>query len=378
MSRYCPTIRSIRGLASFLLVGVLFVGFGSDLAEAQVKLESICTLHGEKETRVTGMGIVVGLNGTGDGGDAGPTVRALAAAMKTLHAPVVDSAELANADNVAIVLIDATIPKEGLQKGQRLDCYVSSYLGAKSLRGGRLLVAALQSADTRSELLIGTASGSVIIEDALIPTKGRIPNGVIIESDLYQSETYISRLIRTVNNQPSIQLLLKPSHAGYISTTSVAQKINEDFGFESYDQQIAQALSPGVIRVAIPKTWQDAPVEFIAGVLSVKVNSPHTQSKVIVNTKTGVVIVSGDVEISPVLINHPNLQVAIGDPGALGGGVLTSQFVPLNDQQTGQVTGRLDELVQALNQLGVPRDAMIEVLRELAHSGKLHAIYEER
>lgn len=346
----------------------------AEQAYAQVRLESICTVHGHKEMRLTGMGLVVGLNGTGDGGDAGPTIRALAAAMRAMHAPVLDPRELRDADNVAIVLIDATIPKTGLHKGQRLDCYVSSYLGAKSLRGGRLLVTPLQSADMRTQALVGTCSGSLVIEDPTTPTKARIPDGVILETDLFKRSEYLNQIVDTSTGEPKIRLLLNESHSSFITARMITELVNQAFEFESFDQQHATPVSPSIIDVTIPKTWQSTPVEFIAEVMDLKINSPHSLSRVQVNSKTGVVIVSGDVELSPVLINHPNLQINIGPNPVIFDG---AQFRSLSDEQSVRTTSRLDQLVKALNELGVPRDAMIEVLRELSRSGKLHAIYEE-
>ncbi len=362
MRRLCFLLAAFWGLA------------GTAETFAQVRLESICTVHGHKEIRLTGMGLVVGLNGTGDGGNAGPTIRALAAAMRAMHTPVLDPKELRDANNVAIVLIDATIPKTGLHDGQRLDCYVSSYLGAKSLKGGRLLISPLQSADLRDDLLVGTCSGSLVIEDASVPTRARIPDGVLLETDLFRSAEYLRRIVDTSSGEPKIRLLLNESHSSFITATSIAERINEAFDFESFGQQHARPVSPSLIEVQIPKTYRTTPVEFIAEVMGTRINTPHSLSRVQVNAKTGVVIVSGDVELSPVLINHPNLQISIGANNVEYEG---ARFNVLSDEQSTLTTSRLDQLVKALNELGVPREAMIEVLRELARSGKLHAIYEE-
>lgn len=356
-----------------LLLACCWLGMPS-VVSAQVRLESICTVHGHKEIRLTGMGLVVGLNGTGDGGDAGPTIRALAAAMRAMHAPVLDPRELKDANNVAIVLIEATIPKTGLHQGQRLDCYVSSYLGAKSLKGGRLLISPLQSGDLRNDLLVGTCSGALVVEDASVPTMARIPGGAVLEADLFRSSEYLSRIVNVSTGEPRIRLLLNESHSSFITARMITEQINEAFEFESFDQQHASPISPSIIDVKIPKTWQNTPVEFIAEVMDLKVNSPHSLSRVQVNSKTGVVIISGDVEVSPVLINHPNLQISVGANNVNYDG---ARFNALSDEQSTRTTSRLDQLVQALNELGVPREAMIEVLRELARSGKLHAIYEE-
>ncbi|MCA8987825.1 MAG: flagellar basal body P-ring protein FlgI [Planctomycetaceae bacterium] len=360
-------------LTFFLTCAAVFL-VASSVCQAQIRLESICSVHGQKEIRLTGMGLVVGLNGTGDGGDAGPTIRALATAMKNMNVPVLDAAELKKAENVAIVMIDATIPKTGLHLGQKLDCYVSSYLGAESLQGGRLLIAPLQMAGANQEMLIGTASGHLIVEDLAAPTKARLPGGVVLETDLFRNQEFMNQIVDMSSGEPTIHLLLNESHSSYISARIITEVINEAFEFESFDQQHARAASPSMIDVRIPKTWQSTPVDFVAEVLDLKVTSPHSISRVQVNAKTGVVILSGDVELSPVLINHPNLQINIG---AANNPIDGAQFRSLSDGNSTRANTRLDQLVQALNQLGVPRDAMIEVLRELSRSGKLHAVYEE-
>ncbi|MCH7989867.1 MAG: flagellar basal body P-ring protein FlgI [Planctomycetes bacterium] len=115
-------------------------------ARARVRLENICSIYGQKEVKLTGLGLVVGLNGTGDGGKNKPAMDALAKVLMHMNLPT-DSADLRDAKNVAVVLIEATIPKTGLRRGQKIDCYVSSIMGAKSLRSGRLLIAPLQTAE---------------------------------------------------------------------------------------------------------------------------------------------------------------------------------------------------------------------------------------
>ncbi len=366
-------LKSIMKYSLLILTICLFLS-GTEQVRAQIRLENICSIYGHEEVRLIGMGIVVGLDGTGDGGKSGPTIRALAAAMKAMHTPVLDAKELGNAKNVAIVTVHATIPKTGLHKGQRLDCYISSYLSAKSLRGGRLLITPLQSDDLNNETVIGTAEGAIVIEDSTQLTNGRIPKGVIIKDSYFRNEDYLKRIIDDSGREPKIRLLLDGPHSSFISARAITERINEAFEFESFGQQHARAVSPSIIDVRIPKTWQETPIDFIAEVLDLKINSPHSMSKVQVNSKTGVVIVSGDVELSPVLINHPNLQISIGTGNTVING---ATFKPLSDGQSTRTTSRLDQLVKALNELGVPRDAMIEVLRELARSGKLHAIYEE-
>ena len=363
-------------VASLFIVSLALLLISNSTVFARVKLENICQIYGQKEVRLTGMGLVVGLNGTGDGGKAIPTIRALGAVMQAMGAPVLDLRELNNADNVAIVLIEATIPQGGLRVGQKLDCYVSSYLGAESLRGGRLLISAIQTANIADDRLVGTAAGALVLEDPTALTGARIPNGVIIETDLTQDDEFIKNIVRVDKGMSYFTLLLDEAHASFLSSTAVADAINDNLSFqlENRLQQIAKARTPGVIDIMIPPQYFDEPVEFISEVLRVWIDTPHTQAKVIVNNRTKTVIVTAEVEISPTLIAHPNLDIAIGGMG----GVAPSSFEVLDDPMANQQTARLDQLIRALKQLRVPPEGIIEVLRELSKTGKLHAVYEER
>ena len=132
--------------------------------------------------KLTGLGLVVGLDGTGDGGKNLPAMRALQAVLQRMNAPAALE-ELKNANNVAVVLIEATVPRTGLRRGQRLDCYVSSLMGAKSLRGGRLLVCPLTTAQITDTQTPAIASGPVYIENADVLTSGKIPSGAVLKSN---------------------------------------------------------------------------------------------------------------------------------------------------------------------------------------------------
>lgn len=342
----------------------------SEPAVARVRLENICTISGQKEIHLTGIGLVVGLNGTGDGGDNLPAMRALASALKLMNSPVGGFEELRDADNVAMVLIDARIPKTGMRRGQKIDCYVSSVGAAESLRGGRLLIAPLQTAEIADDTVVGLASGAVVIEDPASPTTGLIPGGVVLEEDV------ISQFIDYARGHV-ITLLLDEAHSSFHAASEVARVINAEFVTEANGRLLARAMAPGVVEVMIPPSYYDAPVEFVALMLEVGIDNPHTQARVVVNTKTGVVVVTGEVEISPVIISHKNLTIEIGAPPGFPLAPVPGRFVPVANQQTRQPPQQLQDLVEALNRLRVPTSDIIDIIRELRRSGKLHAAYDE-
>lgn len=333
-------------------------------AHARTRLENICTVAGQEEQKIVGLGLVVGLKGTGDSKNL-PTIRAVAAALRLMYNPVTGPDELKDLNNVALVMIEATVPSHGIRRGQKLDCYVSAVGGAKSLRGGRLVSTPLSSQLIDDERVMGLASGAVAIEDAQTPTAGKITGGVSVTQDVVNL---------FIENQ-GFKLLLDSSHSSFQAASEVARAVNTDVSFEASGRQLARAIGPGVVEVLIPEQYRSNPVQFVAQVLDVGVENPHTQARVVVNAKTEVVIVTGEVEISPVVISQKNLTVTIGGgepvPGDPTPGV---GFVPVMDQSGRQSPQKLQQLVEALNELKVPTRDIIEIIKELHRTGKLHAV----
>jgi len=357
-----------NGRFPFVLALAAILAVGPRPVQGRTRLENICTIYGQKEIKLVGIGLVVGLSGTGDGGDNLPAIRSLAAALRLLNTPVLKEAELKkNADNVALVLISGTVPKTGLRRGQKIDCIVSSPFGAKSLRGGRLLVTPVETADIDDDTAVGLASGPIYIEDPSTPTTGKIPGGIVLEED------FVTPFISYDDGEPKITLLLDAEHSSFYASSEVATAINREFSFEAGNRELARPISPGVVEVIIPKQYRDSPVDFVAQVLDVGIENPHTQARVVVNSRSQVVIVTGEVEISPVVISHKNLTIEVGPQAAATPG----GFVVLNQDDGRQPSQQLKQLVNALNQLRVPTSDIISIIRELHRSGKLHAVYDE-
>src|SRR5262245_65865913 len=139
--------RSHSRLRAWLLAcaAALVLVAGGVPAGARAGLENICTIAGQQEQKLIGLGLVVGLKGTGDGGKYAPMINALGSALAQLNNPASGPADLKDASNVALVLVEATVPANGIRRGQRIDCYVNSIGAAKNLRGGRLMIAPLGS-----------------------------------------------------------------------------------------------------------------------------------------------------------------------------------------------------------------------------------------
>ena len=335
-------------------------------ATAGVRLEHVCTLEGQKEVRLTGLGLVVGLDGTGDGGKNLPAMRALSAALRLHDAPVLDPLELRDAGNVAVVLIEATVPATGARRGQRLDCFVSSPMGAASLAGGRLLAAPLRLADAGADVAVGVAAGPVVIQEPLVPTVGALPGGLILEED------FAVPFVGADAAGPFVTLHLDAPHAGFGTATEVARVVNREFAFEA-GVNVARATGPTAVAVRIPPAYHADPVRFAALLLAVPLDRPESRPRVVVNARTGTIVVTGEVELSPVAISHKTLTVDVGLPDPDGGG---GAFRPLGEPDPAP-RPQLESLLKALNQLRVPTADVIHILRELHASGKLHAEFVE-
>jgi flagellar P-ring protein precursor FlgI len=165
-----------------------------------------------------------------------------------------------------------------------------------------------------------------------------------------------------------ITLLLDPGHATFGAASEVARQVNEEFRFEVGSSRIANAISASVVEVALPKQYIDDPVNFTALLLDVGIDNPQSESRVVVNSRSKTVIIDGEVEIRPVVISHKGLRVEVGaEPGP---------FVSLNTlgQEKPQ---QLEDLIHGLEELRVPIEDIISIIRELNRSGALHAVYVE-
>jgi flagellar P-ring protein precursor FlgI len=354
----------LRGVLLGLALTAMLLSLPAPAAYGRTQLRNICTVYGQKETPVIGIGLVVGLTRTGDGGKNAAAMRALASTLRYLNNPVETTKELSDAANVALVAISATIPKEGASRGQRLECYVNSTLGAKSLRGGRLLVSPMRMPNVSDAVVVGLASGNVTIDDPDSPTSGRIAAGLVLERDFRSA--FVDRL-----HGNKVTLILEPAHATFGVASQVADQINKELTVV-FRSNLATAVGPDRIEVVVPELYRDSPVAFLAWILEVDVVNPQTEARVAVNTKSKTVVIHGDVQLSPVIISHKNLKVEIagttGEP---------APFAPLTSQ--GQDNPQqLEDLLRGLQTLKVSNDDIIAIFRELHRSGNLHGVYEER
>jgi flagellar P-ring protein precursor FlgI len=362
-TRRCPLICFCLALCG--------VWVSAEPAAARILLKNICRVKGQEENTLQGLGLVVGLKGSGDGGDFLPTIRGLATALELMGNNPFDKQNnvgIKDAKNVALVMVTATIPAAGARQGDTLDCTVSSIGAAKSLAGGTLFLTPMQGpqapqpqktkgapqaprgADNR---VFGFAQGPLHV-DGLPPTVARVHRGCRLEEDFFN----------VFSKDGKITLVLDKDHADFQVAQDIAELVNSQLNFQSQEGYLAKALNAVNIEVTIPQQYRDDPVLFISQVLSLPTLEPHAEARVVINEKNGSVVIGGDVEIGSVVVTHKGIVVETGD------NTNASRFVPLDVEKTS--TAKLKALVESLNAVKVPTEDIIDIIKGLERDGKLH------
>ena len=347
-----------KTIGTFLLFSVL----GWAAPALGVKVADITRIDGQRSNVLTGLGLVYGLKGTGDGGDFMPAIKPLVSMLRNFKDPAT-VAELSKVQNVAVVSLIAHIPKNGVRQGDKLDVYVMSLGDAASLRGGRLFICPMQGPIPDGGVF-AMSEGPVTIEDPSTPTVGVVKLGCVMEVDLQQK--YIEN--------GKFKLILEDPAASWMTASLIARTIN---GAESDNgETIAYAVDPKEVVVNIPPPERERPDSFISRVQQLSVPMIAAEARVQVNDKTGTLIVTGDVEISPVVISHKGLTITTITPPPVPTArnpVVNSRDTVALDTVSQGANAKLQDLVNALEELKVPVEDRITIVKELYKTGKLHA-----
>src|SRR5881394_91107 len=216
-----------------------------------VRIADITRLNGQRTNVLTGLGLIVGLRGTGDGGDFAPAIRPLAAMLGKFNDKS-DVRELGNVSNVALVSVTAVLPPRTVRNGDKLDVYVSSLGAATSLKGGRLLIMPLQG-PTPDSGIFAMAQVATVLEDATVPTHALIPGGAVMEADLPAQVIQKGRLT----------LILNEPAASWTTASTIAKIINDS---EGTGETMAIAVDSKNVVVTLPANERDNPAGFISRV----------------------------------------------------------------------------------------------------------------
>jgi len=349
-----------RRSAKRLILALLVLGWCAAPAPAfgETLLKNICRVKGQEENTLQGLGLVVGLKGSGDGANFVPTIRSLSKIMTVMGESLGKTGltELKDAKNVALVTVTATIPAAGARRGDRLDCVVSSIGAAKSLSGGKLFLTALVGPDRNNPRIYAFAEGLVSLDDASLPTSGRVFKGCRLEEDFFNPFT----------KDGKITLVLDRNHADFQVAQDVAEVINSQLSMQSSGSPLARALNQVNVEVVVPAQYKNDPVLFVSQVLSLPMADPQVDARVVINERSGRIVIGDNVEIGAVVVTHKNVVIETGNAAAAGRG-----FVPVDPGNASKA--KLKALVEALNAVHVPTVDIIDIIKGLDRNGRLHA-----
>ena len=357
-------------------ISLLFFCLSINLFSYAERLKDIASVAGVRENPIIGYGLVVGLDGTGDQTTQTPfTAQAFRTMLKQLGVAIPDD-ESFQLKNVAAVTVHATMPAFA-KPGQEIDVTVSSIGNAKSLRGGSLLITSLKGIDgqvyalAQGELIVGGfgaegADGSRVTVN--IQSAGRIPNGAIVERSVAN------------NFSNSSHLTFNLRRSDFTTARRVAESINDMLG-----PNVAKASDSTSIHVTAPRDINQR-VAFMSLLENVEVDPGRAPARIVINSRTGTIVVGEHVTVRPGAVTHGSLTVTITEsnsvsqPNAFGEG--ETVVVPESDIEVSQEDSRmfafqggttLDEIVRAVNQVGAAPGDLMAILEALKQAGALQA-----
>ncbi len=371
------TYKTRTTLRHLVLVTLVMAAFLAEQAMAE-RVKDLASVAGVRNNQLTGYGLVVGLNGTGDQTTQTPfTVQSIVNMLTQFGVTIPPGVSL-QLKNVAAVTVHTDLPPFA-KPGQTIDVTVSSIGNAKSLRGGALLMAPMRGADgnvyaiAQGNLVVGGfgASGNDGSKITVnIPSAGRIPNGAIVEravpSDFLTSEAIVLNL-----------------HVPDFTTSKrLAEQINQTMGSGT-----AESLDAVSVRVRAPSSASQR-TAFVAALQSLDVTPGEVQARVIVNSRTGTVVIGDNVRVTPAAVSHGSLVVTISEspyvsqpsaPFSNAGETvaLADSDVSIQQEEASMFLFKpgtsLDEIVRAVNRVGAAPGDLVAILEALKQAGALRA-----
>jgi flagellar P-ring protein precursor FlgI len=364
----------LRRLSLASLACLAVVAFAQPARAERIK--DLATVAGVRGNQLVGYGLVVGLDGTGDQTSQTPfTIQTIKNMLKQLGVLVPDNVN-PQLRNVAAVTVQATLPPFS-KPGQTIDITVSSIGNAQSLRGGSLLMTPLRGGDGE---IYALAQGSLIVggfgvkgDDGSrvsvnVPSTGRVPNGATVEKLVPSTLGTLDAFVLNLNTPD------------FTTAAHLAASINQELG-----AGVAETIDPVSIRVRAP-TAEAERVAYISHIENLDVEAAQPPARVIVNSRTGTVVIGANVKVSPAAVAHGSLVVKITEttlvsqPNEFGQGrtAVTQQSDISVDQGDGRMFvfepgTTLNEIVEAVNRVGAAPGDLVAILEALREAGALHA-----
>lgn len=341
-------------------------------SSAITRIKDLAKVQGVRSNQLVGYGLVVGLDGTGDSNKTLQTMQSLSSMLSTFGVTV--SAAQMQAKNVAAVMVTAQLPPF-VKSGDTIDITVSSMGDAKNLQGGMLLQTPLKAANGQvyavgqGPVVTGgfSAGGGGSSQSKNFPTVGSMPNGAIVERDV-ATQLVTNGIITLSLSQPD-----------FVTANRISAAIDHRFGIKSV------ARDPGTVAITLPSQYDNDVVGFIAILEGLSVE-PDNVAKIIINERTGTIVMGAHVSIDEVAVAQGALSIRINNtqdvsqPSALSGGsTLTTSNKTVDAKEDKAhimvlpATVNVGDVVNALNAIGAtPRD-IISILQAMKAAGALHA-----
>jgi flagellar P-ring protein FlgI len=369
------TRASARAVACIVAAVLAFASFTP--ANAASRIKDLANVEGVRDNQLIGYGLVVGLQGTGDTINNSPfTKQSITAMLERLGVNI--RGQNLSLKNVAAVMVTANLPAFSTQ-GTRIDVTVSALGDAKSLQGGTLLVTPLLGADgnvyavAQGSLAIGgfQVQGEAASITRGVPTVGRIANGAIIEREIEFA----------LNSLPNVRLALR--NADFTTAKRVAAAINDFLGAAT-----AEPVDPSTVALTVPKEYANNVVALLTEIEQLQIE-PDLAAKIIIDERSGIIVMGRDVRVSMVAVSQGNLTVTISEtpqvsqpaPFSRGRTVVVPR-TKVGVQEDGRKLAivpdgvSLQQLVDGLNALGIgPRD-LISILQAIKAAGAVQADVE--
>ena len=342
-----------------------------------VQLRDVTEIEGVRDNQLVGYGLVVGLRGTGDRQQTFFTVQTLANAMKRMGVQIAPGQVVVK--NVAAVFITATLPPFS-RPGMKLDITVSSVGDAKSLEGGVLLMTSLRGpdgqvyAEAQGPLALGGYSEGAVgnLRAVNHPTVGRIPEGAIVERE---SQVDLSRFT-------TVSLLLRSPD--FTAARDMAEAINQEFR-----HTVATTLDNRAVRIDVAESGMTSVPLLISRVQGLSIHF-HSPAKVILNERTGTIVMGGNVTLSPVSVLHGSLSIEVETtytvsqplPYTSGGTTqpIANTAVAVKDLPAQSIRlengANVDDLIRGLHAIGATSHDIVAILQAIKASGGLQADLE--
>jgi flagellar P-ring protein precursor FlgI len=330
-------------LKNLIVLSLIFT-MHNTYAQTQTRLKDLVFVKGVRENSVIGYGLVIGLNGTGDGGG-----EITNASLKKMYQRLgLDPQKDISSKNVASVVVSANLPPFA-RLGQKVDIKIASIGDASSLSGGTLLVTPLKGGDGK---IYAIASGSVSIggikTGEKFPTSGLIPDGATVEADI---ETDFDK-------KTALRFALKSPD--FTTAARIEKIINMELG-----GKYASAKDAGTVDLMVPPQYQRKVVSLLATIENFRIER-DAPSKIVINERTGTIVAGGEIEVKPVAISHGDLTIEIAGEGSSGNSKKKGDSLYYMDKKT-----TLSDLVKGLNAYGIRPDDLISILQALKRNGAL-------